>query len=113
MRSKAERIHQSSVNIEFLTVGNLERLVRPIFHSQNHGIRRVHIPDLPRNRLDSSDGLWSRRGCDRSLQFHAGLQVMDAQLLAVDGNSGAFGKRSGNAGWYRPPFSPPDRYLQQ
>jgi hypothetical protein len=36
-----------------------------------------------RNRLNSRNQLWSGCGCDRPLQFHAGLQVMNAKLPAV------------------------------
>jgi len=84
-----KRVYFLSVNVEPLILGNGERLICAILQGQNHLLRRRYMEDPSRHFLDGGNGL----GCccyrDGPLKLHAWLQVVDAELLAVDIDFGA------------------------
>jgi hypothetical protein len=78
------------VHVEFLPLGNFERLVGAIVQSGNNGERWINVPHLSGYLLGRGDRLRRGGDSDGPLKSHARFQVVNAKLPAIYCHSGTF-----------------------
>src|SRR5207248_4914181 len=74
----------SSVNHEFLALGNLELLIFTVLKSQNDRVGRSYVPYLARNVFDGCDHFWCRCRDRLFFKLHPHFCVAYADGFSVD-----------------------------
>src|SRR5208282_992526 len=76
---------------EFSAIGNFELLILAVSQRQDDGKWRVDLPDGARHGLDGCDHSWRRCRDRGALDCHPRYELVNPELLAVNGDPRVFG----------------------